>query len=144
MHILSTKITLGSVQNECCVVKPLWRPCRMKKCARSPTALSRAGRERTETRVWRGTAGHRRASSLEPCDDLDAHYEFEIVLDLPRSPRGPQEVQRKREAGSHLRVIAGLHPRNPAMSYTYALISEITLGFLQNASCGCITTLGFL
>ena len=38
------------------------------------------------------------------------------VLDPPRTPRGPQEVQRKREAGSHLRVSAGLLYRNPALT----------------------------
>ena len=38
------------------------------------------------------------------------------MLYPPRSPRGPQEVQRKREAGSHLRVSAGLLYRNPALT----------------------------
>ena len=74
MHAINPKITLASVQNEACVEKSLWRPYRMKNCARAPTALSRAGGARTETRVWRGTAGHRRASSQEPCDDLHARH----------------------------------------------------------------------
>ena len=78
-------MTLGSVQNESRALKPLLGSVQNEKCARSPTALSRAGRERTETRVWRGTAGHRRASSQEPCDDLDARREpaFHAVVLAP-------------------------------------------------------------
>ena len=57
----------------------------MKNCARAPTVLSRTVGAQAETRVWRGTAGHRRASSQEPCDDLDARREpaFHAVVLAP-------------------------------------------------------------
>ena len=72
MHALNLKFALGPVQNESYVVKPFRAPRRMKNCACASTALSRAGQAQAETRVWRGTAGHRRASLQEPCDDLHA------------------------------------------------------------------------
>ena len=65
--------------------KPLWAPYKMKNCARAPTARRRAVGARTETRVWRGTAGHRRASLQKPCDDLYAHCESQTTFEtLPK------------------------------------------------------------
>ena len=34
-----------------------------------------------------------------------------------------------------LRVIAGLHPRNPAMTYMHAINPKITLALVQNEAC---------
>ena len=63
--------------------KPLWAPYKMKNCACASTALSRAGQAQAETRVWRGTAGHRRASLQEPGDDLHARLETKIYSGAP-------------------------------------------------------------
>ena len=61
----------------------------MKNCACAPTAPRGAVGAQAETRVWHRTAGHRRASLQEPCDDLYAHYQVDVVLAFPRFPRGP-------------------------------------------------------
>ena len=87
MHALKPKITLAPVQNEPCVAKSLWRPCGMKNYACAPTVPRGTVGAQAETRVWHRTAGHRRASLQEPCDDLYAHYESELASEThPKRP----------------------------------------------------------
>ena len=50
----------------------------------------------------------------------------------PPSQGGREGGGRKHGCGVELRVIAGLHPRNPAMTYMHALSTEIALGCVQN------------